>query len=263
MDINEQAYLAAYDASRYSRPSLAVDVVLLTVKDDVLQALLMRRPEQPQQGRWALPGTFLRMDETLDEAAARALEVKAGLEGVYLEQLYTFSALDRDPRTRVLSVSYFALVESGRMAAAVAARGDDSLRLWRIADTIAVDEHGTPLELAFDHAAILAKGIERIRGKLGYSDIGFELLGETFTLRDLRRVYEAIGGEAGKPRNKDSFRRTMLASGVLEDTGEVLTGVGHRPPALYRFTRLATDLAPIETDLGLRPHTTRRGTVSL
>jgi 8-oxo-dGTP diphosphatase len=234
MDIDEQAYLAAYDASLYPRPSLAVDVVLMTVVHNALHVLLMRRSEQPQAGRWALPGTFLHMDETLDETAARALHVKAGLDGVFLEQLYTFGDPGRDPRTRVLSVSYYALVEAGRLLGAVAAHGDASLRLARIQGTRAVDDGGDPLALAFDHDVILATAVSRIRGKLGYSDIGFELLGETFTLRDLRLVYEAIL-QPERPLNKDSFRRTILTAGLVEPTGDVLTGVGHRPPALYRF----------------------------
>lgn len=232
MDIDEQAYLAAYDASRYARPSVTVDVVLLTVEDGGVRALLTRRTVQPFKHHWSLVGTFLDVDETLDATAARALRAKAGLEDVFVEQLYTFGALGRDPRTRVLSVAYYALVEPARLLAAVEACGGSLLRLATVAGGIAVDEGGTPLALPFDHAEILATAIRRIRGKLGYSNIGFELLGDTFTLRDLRLVYEAI---LGHPLNKDSFRRTVLARDVVEPTGDVLTGVGHRPPALYRF----------------------------
>jgi 8-oxo-dGTP diphosphatase len=232
VDIDEQAYLAAYDASRYARPSVTVDVVLLTVEDGGVRALLTRRTVQPFKDNWSLVGTFLDVDETLDATAARALRVKAGLEDVFVEQLYTFGDLGRDPRTRVLSVAYYALVEPARLQAAVQARGGSLLRLATVAGEIAVDEDGTPLALPFDHAEILSTAIRRIRGKLGYSNIGFELLGDMFTLRDLRLVYEAI---LGHPLNKDSFRRTVLARDVVEPTGEVLTGVGHRPPALYRF----------------------------
>jgi 8-oxo-dGTP diphosphatase len=180
-------------------------------------------------------GTFLDVDETLDETAQRALRVKAGIEGVFVEQLFTFGELGRDPRTRVLSVAYYALVEPARLEAAVAARKRaGTLRLARVAGGVAVDEHGAALDLPFDHDRILATAMARIQGKLGYSNIGFELLGERFTLRDLRLVYEAIEGH---PLNKDSFRRTVLNRDVVEPTGEVLTGVGHRPPALYRFRR--------------------------
>jgi len=128
-------------------------------------------------------------------------------------------------------------VEAGRLLEAVTAHGDASLRLARVEGrdaARAIGDGEDPLELAFDHDVILATAVERIRGKLLYTDIGFELLGPTFTLRDLRLVYEAIL-QPGRPLNKDSFRRTMLDSGLVERTGEVLTGVGHRPPALYRF----------------------------
>lgn len=236
MDIDEQAYLAAYDASRYARPSVTVDVVLLTVRDGAVHVLLTRRTVQPFRDQWSLVGTFLDIDETLDETAHRALRVKAGLDDVFVEQLFTFGDLGRDPRTRVLSVAYYALVEPARLEAAVDARGGSTLWLARVADGVAVDEAGVSVPLPFDHATILATAIGRIRGKLGYSDIGFELLGDAFTLRDLRLVYEAI---LGRPLNKDSFRRTILARGVVEPTGGVLTGVGHRPPALYRFRPLA------------------------
>ena len=159
MDIDEQAYLAAYDASRYPRPSLAVDVVLLTVVDDTLSVLLVQRTEQPQAGHWALPGTFLGIDETVDGAAARALRVKAGLDDVFIEQLYTFGDPGRDSRTRVISVSYVALVEAGRLLGAVAAHDGAPLRLAPIAGETAMDDEDRPLELAFDHAQILAYAV--------------------------------------------------------------------------------------------------------
>lgn len=235
---DELAFLATYDASQYPHPSVAVDVVLLTVADDALQALLVRRPVQPGLGHWALPGTFVRVDESVDEAAHRALATKAGLEDVFIEQLYTFGEPGRDPRTRVISVAHFALVEASRLRAAVDARGDHDVCLATLhagRDGIeALGPGAGPLRLAFDHARILAAAVERIRGKLAYAGLGFEVLPETFTLRDLRRVHEAILGRA---LNKDSFRRTILDRGLVEPTGEVATGLGHRPPALYRFAR--------------------------
>jgi 8-oxo-dGTP diphosphatase len=236
-DIDELAFLASYDASLYPRPSVAVDVVLLTVADDALRTLLVRRTEQPQLGRWALPGTFVRMDESLDAAAARAVATKAGLAGVFIEQLYTFGEPGRDPRTRVLSVTYYALVEVARLQAAVDGRADHDLCLALVArdeDAVAVTADGVPLELAFDHDRLLATAVDRVRGKLDYAPIGFELLPEAFTLLDLRRVHEAI---LGRPLNKDSFRRKVLDRGLVEDTGELARGLGHRPAALYRFAR--------------------------
>jgi 8-oxo-dGTP diphosphatase len=238
---DEVAFLASYDASLYPRPSVAVDVVLLTVSDGAIRALLGRRDDHPHRGRWALPGSFLRIDESLDAAAARVLARKAGLEDIFSEQLYTFGAPERDPRTRVLSVAYYALVEPTTLERAVAARGDRNLVLARLdvpwpgetggpVDAIAGD--GTPLPLAFDHADVLGMAVKRIRGKLDYAPIGFELLPDAFSLRDLRLVHEAI---LGRPLNKDSFRRRILDRGLVVPTGERAAGVGHRPPELYRF----------------------------
>jgi 8-oxo-dGTP diphosphatase len=237
-DIDELAFLASYDASRYPRPSVAVDVVLLTVASEELDTLLLRRTDQPQLGRWALPGTFVRIDESLDDAAARAVATKAGLDDVFIEQLFTFGEPGRDPRTRVISVTYYALVEAARLRAAVDGRAGRDLCLARVtrgADTLlAADIDGAPLDLAFDHGVLLAAAVDRIRGKLDYAPIGFELLPEAFTLLELRRVHEAI---LGRPLNKDSFRRKVLDRGLVEDTGELARGLGHRPAALYRFAR--------------------------
>jgi 8-oxo-dGTP diphosphatase len=238
---DELAFLATYDASRYPRPSVAVDVVLLTVLDDAIRALLARRVDHPHRGDWALPGSFLQIDESLDAAAARVVGTKAGLEGVFIEQLYTFGAPDRDARTRVLSVAYYALVDPATLERAVADRGDAGLVLAPLdvpwageagGPVGARGDDGTPLPLAFDHAAILGMAVKRIRGKLDYAPIGFELLPDAFSLRDLRLVHEAILGRA---LNKDSFRRRILDRGLVVATGRRAAGVGHRPPELYRF----------------------------
>jgi 8-oxo-dGTP diphosphatase len=246
-ELDELAFLASYDASRYARPSVAVDVVLLAVAEGSLKTLLVRRASQPQLGRWALPGGFVGMDESLDAAAARVLATKAGLEDVFTEQLYTFGDPGRDPRTRVISVVYYALVEPARLERAVAERDGHGLTLAEVAVTAnghvrSVEAHaadGEVLPFAFDHGAILAAAVERIRGKLDYAPIGFELLPDTFTLLELRRVHEAI---LGRPLNKDSFRRKVLDRGLVEPTGERATGLGHRPPELYRFVRPGTEL---------------------
>ena len=236
----ELAFLAGYDASRFPRPSVAVDVVLLTVRAGALYALRGRRDGHPHRGRWALPGGFLRIDESLDDAAVRVLRMKAGLADAFVEQLYTFGRPDRDPRTRVISVAYYVLVDPAALDRAVAT-ADAGLRLARLdvpwpgeigGPVGATDEAGSPLALAFDHADILGMSVKRIRGKLDYAPIGFELLPDTFSLRDLRLVHEAILGRA---LNKDSFRRRMLDRGLVEPTGRRATGVGHRPPELYRF----------------------------
>ena len=236
----EEEFLASYDAAQFDRPSLAVDVVLLTVIDGALEVALLERTAHPDRGRWSLPGGFVRIDESLDRAATRVLADKAALANVYLEQLYTFGALGRDPRTRVISVAYCALVDPTRLAPA---RSDRVLAFARIevpwegetgGPVSARDPQDRELPLAFDHADILGMAVKRVRGKLDYTPIGFQLLPDIFTLRRLQDVHETILGRA---LNKDSFRRRMLASGQLEATGERESQVGHRPAELYRFAR--------------------------
>jgi 8-oxo-dGTP diphosphatase len=233
---SEEEFLARYDAGAFERPSVAVDVVLLSAFEDELWTLLLRRAEHPHRGRYALPGTFVQIEESLEEAAQRVLARKTGVRHVFLEQLYTFGAPKRDPRTRVISVAYYALVPRERLpsgANAVLAR----LHVpWE-------GETGGPVEayadrallpLAFDHAEILGTAVKRLRGKLDYTAVGFQLLPETFTLLELQRVHETV---LRRPVNKDSFRRRMLASGELEATGEAQREVDHRPAELYRFVR--------------------------
>ena len=160
------------------------------------------------------------------------LGTKTGIGGVFLEQLYTFGAPGRDPRTRVISVAYYALVDADRLPG----RGLVRLRVPWDGETggavEAVDPSGEPLPLAFDHADILGTAVKRIRGKLDYAPIGFQLLPPTFTLRQLQDVHETV---LARPLNKDSFRRRMLASGQLQATGELEQDVEHRPAEHYRF----------------------------
>lgn len=230
---DDTEFLKTYDPAEFDRPSVAVDVALLTVADGVLRVLVVEREEPPQAGRWGLPGTFLGMRETLEDAARRALATKAHVSDVFLEQLYTFGVPDRDPRTRVLSVAYYALVDAERLAGM-------ELRRVRVpwegeagGPVEVVTASGEALPLAFDHAEILGMAVKRLRGKLDYTPIGFQLLPERFTLRQLQDVHETI---LGRPLNKDSFRRRMLASGQLEATGEREDEVEHRPAELFRFT---------------------------
>ena len=237
----EQAFLAAYDASQFPHPSLTVDVALVAVDQQGLRAVLIRRAEHPDRGCWSLPGGFVQMDESLDDAADRALRTKVGVSGIFLEQLYTFGQPDRDPRTRIITVAYYALVDAARLSVAVG----DQLRLgilqvpWQGeqgGSVQAYDEDGAAMSLAFDHADILGLVVQRLRGKLDYAPIGFELLPRRFTLRQLQLIHETI---LGRRLNKDSFRRRMLATGLLAATGKMEQGVGHRPAELYRFKRSA------------------------
>lgn len=241
---DEARFLAQYDISKFDRPSVTVDVVLLTVRRGALSTLLVKRDQHPFRGHWVLPGTFVKLDEGLDVAAARVLAEKAGFGPVWLEQLYTFGAIDRDPRTRVISVAYYALVNYERFASAPSSRPSGSPLVRVLADVFVpwegetggavdlLDDEKAVLSLGFDHAQIVGTAIKRIRGKLDYAPIGFQLLGERFTLFELQQVHETV---LGRTLNKDSFRRRMLASGLLEATGEMQADVGHRPAELYRF----------------------------
>ena len=205
----------------YPHPSVTTDVIIFTLRGGDLQVLLIRRKNPPFQGVWAIPGGFVGMDESLEEAALRELEEETGVRDVYLEQLYTFGAPDRDPRGRTITVAYFALVPA---TAIHPHAGDDAAEAgwWSM-------YHLPPL--AFDHADILAYALQRLRYKLEYTAVVFELLPETFVLSELRAAYEVILGEKLDKRN---FRRKILSAGVVEETGAQRTGEG-RPAKLYRF----------------------------
>lgn len=204
------------------RPSLAVDIVVFTIRENRLHLLLIRRASEPFQGSWALPGGFVHMDETLEEAANRELSEETGIQEAYLEQLYTYGEPQRDPRGRVVSVAYFALIPAD---APVRSEGgsDTSQARW-----FPIDDLPT---LAFDHNEIVAYALRRLRYKLEYTAVGFELLPEEFTLTEIQQTYEIILGEALDKRN---FRRRMLASGIIEPT-RFKRGGGGRPAKLYRY----------------------------
>lgn len=221
--------------------AVAVDVALVAVKDGDLYTVLVRRKFPPHEGGWALPGGFVQADESLEQTAARVLRDKAGIAGVYLEQLYTFGAPARDPRMRVIAVAYYALVDRVRFEALAPREGDACFGKLIVpwegetgGPVELADERGANIAVGFDHADMLGMVVKRIRGKLNYSPVGFQLLPEAFTLRHLQHVHETV---LGTELNKDSFRRRMLASGSLEATGERQHDVGHRPAELYRFTR--------------------------
>jgi 8-oxo-dGTP diphosphatase len=227
------------ELERFPRPSLAVDVVVLTVEERELRVALYRRTEPPQRGCYALPGGFMHIDESLEDAATRLLAQKAGLAGVFLEQLYTFSDLRRDPRGRVVTVAYYALVDARRFRVQTApnAASPRVVVAWpgeTGGPVDVVDDEGARLPIFLDHADILGLAVKRLRGKLDYTPVGFQLLPMEFTLRQLQDIHEAVRGEQ---LNKDSFRRRMLASGMLEATGAHEQDVLHRPAELYRFTR--------------------------
>jgi 8-oxo-dGTP diphosphatase len=241
MTRKDKAFLASYDPAAYQRLSVTVDLVLMSVLDGALHALLTRRAQPPADGRWALPGGFVRMDESLDAAARRVLHDKAHIASAFLEQLYTFGAVGRDPRTRIITVAYYTLLPAVRFAKALEDAPELALAkiitAWKGETGGRAEAHaadGERLSLAFDHADILGLAVKRLRGKLDYSQVGFELLPSQFTLRALQDVHEAI---LGVRFNKPAFRRRMLDKGVLEPTGLREQGVTFRPAELYRFAR--------------------------
>jgi 8-oxo-dGTP diphosphatase len=211
----------------YPSPSVTADCVVFGVTFEsggpALRILLIERGESPFEGALALPGGFVRIDETVDDAARRELREETGLGDVFLEQLYTFGELDRDPRGRVVSVAYYALVNlvDHRLQS-----GTDA----RAARWVPVQE---ARGLAFDHDQILVIALERLRAKVRYQPIGFEMLPERFKLSQLQSLYEAI---LGRPLDKRNFRKRFLAMGLLAQAGEE-RGVPHRAARLFRFDK--------------------------
>lgn len=206
----------------YPRPALTVDAVVFGLDAGELKILLIRRGLAPFKGRWALPGGFVQEGESLDQAAARELEEEAGLRGVFLEQLYTFGSVRRDPRERVVSVAYYALVNLADHATRAATDAVDAR--WFPA--------GAPPPLAFDHADILAMARERLRGKVRWQPVGFELLPEKFTLTQLQHLYESV---LGAPLDKRNFRKKILGFDLLLPLDETRREGRHRPAQLFRF----------------------------
>ncbi|AKQ70433.1 putative Nudix-like regulator [Myxococcus hansupus] len=206
----------------YPRPALTVDCVVFGLDDDDLKVLLIRRGVEPFAGRWALPGGFVRMEESLDDAARRELEEESGVRPGHLEQLYTFGTPGRDPRGRVVTVAYFALVKLSDHVphASTDAREAAWFSVW-----------DTP-KLAFDHADVLGTALQRLKGKVRYQPIGFELLPPKFTLTQLQRLYEVV---LERELDKRNFRKKILAMDLLEELDEVEQDVSHRAARLYRF----------------------------
>jgi 8-oxo-dGTP diphosphatase len=203
--------------------AVTVDVVIFSLRAGDLQVLLVKRARPPFAGRWAVPGGFVEPDEPLQAAALRELQEETGVRGVYVEQLYTFGDPGRDPRGRVISVAYFALIPP---AAAQAPQGGDDAaeaRWWSM--------YRLP-KLAFDHAQVLDYALQRLRNKLEYTAVGFQLLPSEFTLSELQAAYEIVLGEQLDKRN---FRRRILEARVIRETRQYQRGGGGRPARLYRY----------------------------
>lgn len=212
----------------FARPALTVDIVVFGLDAEDLQVMLIQRDLPPHEGQWALPGGFVRVEETLDDAARRELAEETGLKDIYLEQLYTYGDVERDPRERVVTVAYYALVnlEGHDVQASTDARN----AAWFPVSDLP--------ELAFDHQAILDAAHERLRGKVRYQPIGFELLPDRFTLRQLQHVYEVI---LDRELDKRNFRKKVLAMEIVKETKEIEKDVAHRAARLYRFDKRTYD----------------------
>jgi 8-oxo-dGTP diphosphatase len=208
----------------YPRAALTVDCVVFGLDEADLQVLLIQRQGEPFAGRWALPGGFVDLDEELEVAARRELEEETGLQVRFLEQLYTFGGVHRDPRERVVTVAYYALVRLAEHRPQAASDARDAR--WHAVSRLP--------RLAFDHARILRVARDRLRAKIGYQPIGFELLPAKFTLRRLQHLYETILGRALDKRN---FRKKILGMQVLIELDEWEAEVAHRAARLYRFDK--------------------------
>ncbi len=285
LGLTEEQFLATYDASKFERPSVTVDMLIFTVTDEekknyrklpekVLRILMIKRGDHPYIGQWSLPGGFVQMDENLDEAALRELKEETNIDNLYMEQLYTWGDVGRDPRTRVISTSYMSLVESSTLDIKASDDADDakwftvSCRLYQEQKTITekgyvlqrlfklslsndennlsaivkitktVEGKVTKVErevvesngIAFDHAKVIEYAIERLRTKIEYTDIAFNLMPELFTLTELQQVYEVI---LDIELLKANFRR-KTADMVIE-TNQFTKDAGHRPSKLFKF----------------------------
>ena len=205
---------------RYPHPAVTTDIVIFTIRQDELKVLLIKRALPPHRNQWALPGGFIKLEESLEEGAKRELQEETGVTGVYLEQLYTFGRPNRDPRERVITVAYYALIPS------------DELEPKAASDAENVSWFGLKElpDLAFDHKRILKMAHERLVAKLDYSTIAFQLMPTQFTLSELQQVYEVILREQIDKRN---FRKRILSLNLIKETGKERKAGAHRPAKLY------------------------------
>ncbi len=206
--------------SKTSETFVTVDIVIFALRDDDLQVLLIKRRYPPFEDTWAIPGGFVEPRESIEDAASRELFEETGVRNVHIEQLFTFGQVDRDPRGRMITVAYFALVPK---PLAVQAGSDTTDAQWK-------SVYGLP-KMAFDHAEIVNYALKRLRYKLEYTAIGFQLLPPDFTLSELQHSYEIVLGESLDKRN---FRRRILVADVIEENGRMHNGDG-RPAKMYRY----------------------------
>lgn len=280
--LTEEEFLKQYDSAIYEKPSLTVDMLIFTVMEEEkenyrklaeksLKILLVKRGNHPDMGKWALPGGFVLTDESLDDAALRVLRKETNIENIYMEQLYTWGEVNRDPRTRVISSSYMALVDSSSLSIKAGNNEEDArwfniqynllsensldiesgdsfeeiveIKLWNNSEEISAKirvienfdgrirrEIIESVGLAFDHGKFIEYGISRLRNKVEYTSLAFNLMPELFTLTELQKVYEII---QGKELLAAAFRRKI--SNMVVETNEFTKDVGHRPSKLFRY----------------------------
>lgn len=211
---------------KYPHPSVTTDCVIFGFDGGKLKVLLVERGLEPYKGRWAFPGGFVKMDESCEEGALRELEEETALKGTYVQQFHTYSAPNRDPRERVITVAFFALVRIQEVEA-----GDDANK----AQWFAIDE--VP-QLAFDHDVILRDALKRLRERIHFQPIGFELLPEKFTMRQLQNLYEAI---LDVHFDRGNFSKKMLHFNILTPLDETVRPTPKREARLYRFNKESYD----------------------
>lgn len=265
---SEEEFLKEYDSNAFEKLSMTTDILIMSVSNEdtgnyrklsekKFSILLVKRDNYPFKDKWCLPGGFVRIDETLDEAAKRVLKAETNLKDIYIEQLYTFSDIKRDPRMRVISTSYMALVDKNRLRDKLSANASwfnvlmlEDEKSYNVTLDNGVDEIkfvvGKKLrdkttdrydfniikndKLAFDHPLVIVSGIERLKNKIEYTDIVFNMMPEYFTLGELQQVYEVI---LGKELLDPAFRR--IIANKVEKTDKIQTGGGHRPSALFKY----------------------------
>ncbi len=203
----------------YERPSVTTDIIIFSIINDELKVLLVKRAVIPFKGKWALPGGFIKMDEDLEQGAKRELEEETGVKDAYLEQLYTFGDVKRDPRGRVITVAYFALINSKGVE--LRATTDVSEAKWFSVSKLP--------ELGFDHKKILDYAIKRLKWKFEYTPVAFSMLPDKFSLGELQNLYEIVFKREFDKRN---FRKKLLSLNILKEEG-IKKEVSYRPPQLF------------------------------
>ena len=260
----EKKFLKEYDASTFEKLSLTSDIVIFSVADTPtdnyrklntkdFSILLIQREDFPFKGEWALPGGFVDIKESVDDATDRILKKETGLSNIYKEQLYTFGDVERDPRMRIVSISHLSLIDKNKIKDKLSnnakwfniytSEDSDTLTLSLKNNDIALEIIAQKINgeykivknkntIAFDHATIILMGLLRLRNKINYTDIVFNLMPEYFTLTELQTIYELI---LGKKLLAPAFRRVIADK--VEKTDKILSGAGHRPSALFKYMK--------------------------